>query len=1016
MKKITEIIIHVLYGVFAFVVIFLFVYFFGHSTLQAIVKGDAELALSYATWIDHFFPKIPFWYPLSGAGESIVLGYHLLSIYVVVAFRHLAGISLDKSFILFQFIPLVLAPIAIYLYSSLRLKNQTIGLIAAVFYTLMPLSWTWITDWGFYAESFSLPFFTIGFLCFDWYLDEYFSDSSSRKTKIGLLLFATFFTLTVMSHAATGVALIFSSAAFGIIYSIFKKESGLQSVRKGITAIFLGVIFALVLSSFFLLPFIRYSAIANKEGLNNVNPQLLVPNPPKMFFQITPIESGGYESDSSYIYHNMSIPILIWALAVLGAVVAILKSRKVFALFLVATIGTILIVYPGVDAFVINNLPSLAVIFDKRSWVAPISTLTPIVAAYFLYEVANAIYFPILLAAKKIRKGIVSYSILKGHDLLVSGTAIILAAVAGYLFRNVSIADQYKGILVNYGPNSYTDVYNIWRVPFNTCGSYITFSGKEVESCIPCGNLNISKKDLQSCKSFSEEIHLSNWPRVSIPSAVPQDTTEAKMYGQLPQSSNGLYRIDISPNLGGLSKDMGLYSNASQVNSYTYQLSLIHSMWGYMQSVMYFTSINNQPSVVNELARLFGINKVFLFDKSDVYQKYQEAGWKNTFGTGSGSTSNNWEVWDNPNPTQLASLLVEPRVLVIGNSKLGVYDNIFRLSIQGALPFEKGILFEGTKNIDDYTPSELKQFNLIVLDGYSYANKSNAFSILDSYVRSGGSLYIDTGWQYVDEDYQIQGAPGFFPAGSLKWTDIGKASAFSVVATDIAGNVDAGKISPLIWSGVPWGISSVGSLSNLRSWAKPVLVSGNTPLITAGQYGRGKVVWSGFNLVAHILANKNDEEIKLLGDLWNYLLPTGSSEGVPLNISRDNPDIVKIQSKGSTDQSATLYFRESMYPDWSAKLLSQGMESDLKIYSAGSGFMGMLLPRVSNGDQVILSFKPGFDVTFGKILSILALIVLLIQFTPLGASLSRAVKNKDGISSGLKNKMKKIVNSEEKDY
>ena len=104
MKKIPEIIMRLLYGAFALTIIFLFVYLFGHNALRTIVGGDIKLALSYATWIDQYFPKIPYWYPLSGAGESIVLGYHMFSIYVAVLVKHLAGLSLYKSFIIFQFL------------------------------------------------------------------------------------------------------------------------------------------------------------------------------------------------------------------------------------------------------------------------------------------------------------------------------------------------------------------------------------------------------------------------------------------------------------------------------------------------------------------------------------------------------------------------------------------------------------------------------------------------------------------------------------------------------------------------------------------------------------------------------------------------------------------------------------------------------------------------------------------------------------------------------------------------
>jgi hypothetical protein len=971
MKKYIKIMIRLLYGLLALAVIFVFVYFFGSSATRTIVGGDIKLALSYATWIDKFFPNIPYWYPLSGAGESIVLGYHMLSIYTAVAFKFLSGVSLYKSFIIFQFLPLVLAPVSIYLYSSLRLKNQTVGLISAVFYTLMPLSWTWLFDWGFYAQNFSLPLFTIGFLCFDWYFEEYFNDPLSKKTKIGLLSFSVLFVITVMSHATTGLHLLLSTATFGLIYSLFKKGKRTQNIGRGVIAVLIAMTSAIALSAFFLVPFVRYSMIANKEGLNNINPLLLVPNPPQMFFQTTPIESETYYKDASYIYRNISIPVLIWLLAVLGAVVAVFKNRKIFTLFILALLGSMLLVFPEISAFVIRALPFTSVIFDKRSWVPSILTFGPIVAAYFLYMVAGVVYLPLLWLAKRIKQKFISLGVLAGHHLLVTVTAIVLAIISVYLFRNVSVDGKYKNIIVNYGPNSFTNIYDVWKNPSN-----------------PCTNIRlVSEGGTEKCKSFSELVQVSGWPRISIPGTLPRDINEEDIFSKLPKSKNGLNRIDISPNVGGLSKDMGIYSDVSQVNSYTYQLSLIHSMWGYMQSVMYFTSINNQPSVVNELSDLFGINKVFLYDKPDVYEKYKGAGWVNTYTKNLDEVETGWQIWDSPKQNQLASFLIKPRVLVIGDPKIGIYDNIFRLAIQGALPYEKGITFQGTKNVDDYNISDLKKFDLVILNGYSYKNKNKALGNLDTYVKEGGSLYMDTGWQYVAKDYQIESAPGFFPSDSLKWMDIGMADKFEVMDTGIDGNVDASKFSPLIWNGVSWGVSSTGSGSDLRQWVKPVLVSNGYPLVTMGQYGKGKVVWSGFNLASHILSNKNDEELKLLGNLWSYLLPTGSGSGeVPLSISRDNPDVVKIVSNGGTDKNTILYFREPVYPNWGAELVSGGKKTNLKIYSAGPGFMAILLPKLSTGDQIVFSFNRDFSIVAGWVITFFTLIVLIIMFTPFGTN------------------------------
>src|SRR3990172_12746947 len=132
-------------------------YFLGWDVVRGSGQGnDSPLHISSAYWLNHFFPDVPHWYPLQGGGMSLLHGYPVLPHLLVVAVSRVSGLSVGQAYHLISFLTFPLAALGVYLFCWLVLRRQTVGLIAAVFYLLAPITWTWMYNWGFFPQQVAL--------------------------------------------------------------------------------------------------------------------------------------------------------------------------------------------------------------------------------------------------------------------------------------------------------------------------------------------------------------------------------------------------------------------------------------------------------------------------------------------------------------------------------------------------------------------------------------------------------------------------------------------------------------------------------------------------------------------------------------------------------------------------------------------------------------------------------------------------------------------------------------------
>lgn len=1028
MKIIPKIIFFIgrsIYAIFGLIFLLVATYFFGYSLLRSPLSGsDSANSLTMINWINRFFPHIPLWWPAQGGGVSFILGYGTLYHFTVVVLARLFHFSLTQTMGLVNFLSILLPCWGIYSLVSWRFKNQTAALIAGFFYLLSPISYVWNNGAGFLAQTFSWIFVPPAIAFFDWYFE-------SRK-KIALFLVTFFTTLAMIAHPITGLGLV-------IIYSFYFFFAWLLGVdkkkllRQLSFSYFLLIISIFSLVSFWFFPFYRYISFANRE----INPDIrdIKILPPLDFLSglnITSwrrIDMGGW-----YFVKVVWIPALVMViLSFLG------QLKKVRTWGLVSILAVWVSLCYGAWHLIVLLSPKMAGFFTPRYFAGFSIIMVPVLAALFFTSLWETL---ISFLPRVIRL------------IFVPSLAIISASLAVYFLNFMSPFPKNKNFFY-YGPfhgagSPGINIKTLWNRPaeercdqkskiylpifcenpyikenfeINTlaqfCENYdvrvgspkiclgydqkttLPLNKEQVEEFVKdcqkkTDNISLADVCLATAKDLTSQI--KRWPKPFLEKKGVQGTSSLPFLKLAEETE----RIDISPSLGDWIKSWNAYSQSSLINVYTGMLCLNKPYQSLFIDAFYSNQAiyDSSPEVLNNLASYFGVSGVIV-SENDPDSRFKATGWQKKI-----DGERQW--WNFPYPGSLLTLTKKPSILIIGQENRRPYETIFRLANLGALPYENGILVQGEDSgfIDDYKLTELEKFDLIILHGYRYHNFKRTWQMLEKYVFNGGRIFIETGWQYVSQDWQQELTPAIFPMNSLKWQSLGKTSDYQIEG-ELKGEIEVSNFSPLIWEGQSWGVSSNGR-ENLREWADPVLTVSDRVLVAKGNLGQGKVIWSGMALFNHAFDKQNKEEVKFINYLFNWLLKEKAGADLKASYKRDNPDKIEIEFQESSDQVVTLFWRESFHPNWQATLIANGRKEKLKIYPGGPEFMLIRL-KANDGDKVIFKFKRLLVEKIASLVSVVTLILfifLIVDSLVFKEKMLKLAKGKLGLLSFKRERLK----------
>jgi hypothetical protein len=944
-SKILSVALGIIHAAGVAVLLFAVAYVFGNSILSGRLQGsDSPLHLAYALWLDQYFPHIPHWYPLQGAGASILHGYPLLAHLMVVALHRASGLSILQAFRLVTFAAFPLTAFGVYLLGWSLFGRKTIGLIASLFFLASPVTWTWMYNWGFFAQQVGLVFLPPALIAFDRTLRHQLGKGRSGRGRLWFTLLIVLLVIGSLCHMLVAAAAVLGFLLLSLFAALSSPASSRVATLRGAikVIVLIGVVSGLLVAAYFV-PFFEYGQVANREGLNTPPASQLHRLPILQFFGLKPI-------DPLEILTRMQFPILVVGFAVLGILASVVFTRrkipggsKALAISLTLLLSVVLTLSPGLIAIILRLSPFLVQFVNFRSALILAMILMPVCGAYGAWALAWALFHPHALMGigpPALEHG----GVLRSASARVGVSIVAMLIVCAFILPAGRFAATRAGSL-SYGPlEDGIDLRDIWNAGI-----------------------------VDSGQSPLEQLALQNWPSPILSDTDEKISESMALASKLP--SDRPLRIDVSPYQGRLAMDLATYANVSQINAYTYTTSLEHAMWGYQQNVFYSkeTPVNEygNPRTLNGLAEWFGTRYVFLNSDQDPVETYQAAGWDKTYEDGT------LQIWHDPSAPDMATVTTRPTVLVIGTAKSDAYMTIFRMANDGMLPYDQALLVEGRPEVDSYSADELSAFDAVFLYGYDYRNGRKAWDTLATYVKQGGSLFVDTGWEYWIPEWQFEDAPDVLPVDRLTWTDYGPATTYELGEPEISGNVDVTKFKPLIWEGNPWTLSGADA-SDVRDWGRVVLSTGGRPLIVAGNYGQGKVVWSGMNLIGHArYGDPNAEEITFLGNIVRWLAGVGSGTDMQTPImSRPDPDHVDLSFTAVPGDVTWLYWRESYYPDWHAYLTDSSGERDIPIYRSGPGLM--LMPVKSDSDvvSVRLAWVPSWTEQAAIVLSVLGVLLL----------------------------------------
>lgn len=1048
----------------ATVVIFGLAYLLGHTMLTGPLKGnDSPLHLAYVRWLDQYFPDIPHWYPLQGGGESLLHGYPILSHILVVLLHRLTALSMLQGYRLISFLTFPLTAMGIYLFGWVLLRTPTVGFIAAVFYLLAPVTWTWMYDWGFFAQSVGMVFLPFTLICFDRYLTHLLAGARSSSRRLWFLPLTFCLALATLTHLIVGAAALAAMVLYTLISSLTARSATrAQMLIRGLWAAFSSGVVVGFLLAFYLVPFYRYGQVAYRGGVGIPSPDQLHRLPMAQFFGVAPI-------DPAEILTRMQFPLVVSIFWAIGATFALRYSRKALAICLAGILGTLYVLRPELPSLVLRISPTLVMLFNFRTLLLVVMIFLPIGAAFGVWALARSLVSLDLLLRPGASPGARPWLPLSLREYVTAALALLLAGLAVVQLGGILPVKDYH---LSYGSLAEgLDIRDLWeRRADDPCILPQGDPGRSGLCDVPLARANLNIQEfhqqcvaarsqgfevpplctarapsgdvvaafLEQCRwradlrgtlapcdarveTVVEQLALKNWPSFALSDEDPKIAYSRRVAALLPDESP--LRIDVSPDLGRLAQDLTAFSRASQINSYTFQISLIHAMWGYQQNVFYAmepTGLKDaRPHILDEMAKWFGTEYVFLNPELDPVEVFEDAGWQPVlaeerlriwrhpsqpgyrFLESSASSAEayvaaGWravqevgplQIWRFPEAPGLATLTTRPTVLVISRADIRAYEPVFRLANRGAIPYEEALIVEGRERLDSYTLAELERFDALLLHGYTYKDSRRAWALLEEYVRRGGSLYVDTGWEWKLPEWQFARAPAVLPVSRLTWTQYGT-SGYRLEDSEIGGRIAPAKFDDLTWEGQPWSVSGV-QRDEVRDWGRVVLSLGGRPLIVAGQYGQGRVVWSGMNLVSH--AAQSQEEIQLLHNLMAWLTAPREARDYPVSVTREDPDQVTFGLDLPPGGTLTLYWREAYSPDWHAYLEGgQGRRQELPVYRGGPGFMLIRVPGQSGSERLVLEYRLPLVARLAGVLSA-ATLVLLLRWALEGSALERRV-------------------------
>jgi hypothetical protein len=1008
-----------LVGVLAVVASLGFTYVTGWRILWGgIPGGDGLWHWHLASWVSETWPALPWWYRWDVSGVPYRAIYPLFPHWIAAAAARGFGLNVAGGLQVAEFLLQPVCAAGVYLFFALRIRRPIAGFAAAILYLLSPFAWSYFVDFGLYANVTGSALFMPAVIAIDWFFWTWFRGDRTWRFRVSASLAVGLSAVMGIVSPEIFPAPILVSLAYGFAAG---RRRGAESDadpapllghpgsrrRWWLAVVPMLALGTLVLELIWILPSFDFLAVTGTRSpsagftlsaLSLLNLQSLL--------QLHPI---GFASASD----RLSLSPAVTLPALVGVLWA-WRDRRARVFSVLAGIGLLFMTQAWIEA-PLSFIPSAQLFLEvvKRPIAVVLEFAVPILAGIGVYGSAQWL---IGVAAGRLARGRAVRPAMAASALLAAllASLVMAADVAAFATRSAGGAD-----LLAYGPSAgqtAADLRDIWTRHINdvcrqdaghpppACGSGALTSrysvgelrfacvdnGSKAPVCSApawrggawragddalvaatdtwcSGNANDPACAAQLAPLWQQLVDTVYWRPVQVGCLTLDCQSRARQLLAL-QSV-----FPTAPERAELNSDFFQYNMAfreltgggSQAEAYASQALPSRSLYSFMEDTM-LGSHGGALAAKRELAAALGIDAVALAPSQAAEgDAYRALGWQQVLGS-SDLSSGAAQAFVNPAPTGIAAEWPAGRaVLVIGASQSSasdVYNAVFKMAVGGVLPSASAWLVRGRSPfIDDYAHAELRNYSMVVLLGFRYHDRSAAWSAIDQYVSGGGAAYVETGWQYVNPDWDGSGGtPAAFPVSQLSW---GSLDRNGVVSVDGIGATGWGDMT---YGDGAWGASSAAA-SGVSSSAVGVVRVGSRVVAAGWTRGRGRLFWSGMNLAAHAVAKSSAAEVQFLADRFAWALGLGpaspATDPAASGQARLTPDWPSDERAVLSLQPASgptwVLFRESDFPEWSATVIdASGRRQAVAIVPSEMDYMLVRLDHVGAGSTLEFDYSP----------------------------------------------------------
>ena len=882
--------------------------------------SEAPFHLHLVDWVAGSFPNLPWWYPWDGMGVSFREGYPLASHWLAVALSHLLSTTLEGGAQVVQFALMPVTAIGLFAFFDWRLRRPLAGLAAGFLFLLSPIGWVEWTHFGLYASWVGMVFFMPAVIALDAFFFAWVRRDSTWRYRLAALAFIALTTLMGLVSPHLLAAPLLVAPAYALAVPRASPRSASRWLLVAVPALYLGIA---VLSAFWLGGELQYLAVVRSHWAgagSSFDIQRLSEINLSSLLSLHPMQDGNL-GDLYALTPAVLLP------ALLGAFVAWRDGRARVFLGL-AIVGIVFMVDRDLyrPFFAIPGFKEFGVVAHRPLQLL-VSVAAPSLAALGLFELPRLVTN---LAASRWR-----WPAPLRSGLAVGLPIVLIGVLAADVYAFGGRVDAANKLA--YGPSirDASDLRDIWQ--------------RHPAQAVPLAQQLLDPQQWRA-------------PAITCELDCPAKRQSLAALGATFPSPPA--RAELNSNIGPLDMAFHLLVGGGITHSYNDQVIPSRELSSWLEDSMLQSA---GTTVKQQLSQALGIDAVVLSKaQAGRAADYAAMGWT--------QVSQEPLAFVNPQPSGLAAQWPGgTAVLVVGgtqNSVPELYNSVFKQATSGLLPFDAEWLVRGTSPyIDDYSEQDLKRYRGILLLGYRYHDQAAAWSHLDRYVHGGGRLFVETGWQYVDPDWNAGQAPAILPVPTLQWSTLDPSAPVLV-----EGAVDSAFGSFSYQEG-GWGASSAGAV---RPGAAELVRVGGRVVVARSSVGQGRVLWSGMNLIAHNSTSSSGDETRFLASQLAWLFASDPSESAQVAIAPvwSGDDKATLELQASAAPSVVL-FKESLFPGWSARLVSPGGSQQVDLAGSEMDFMLAILPAVPAGSSLVFSYGPTAFEQAAWGLSLVFLVVLI---------------------------------------